>query len=109
MQSVLEASKSAQGHVLVRAPAQIFVDESITFVRLQLRAEYSKNTENWTAEKLQQHSLVVNYVELHRSDVVADEPHLGKYLLFSRYFLTRSVDVTLKFLILVYPLFLNYS
>ncbi|KAG0038855.1 hypothetical protein BGZ82_010652 [Podila clonocystis] len=76
MQLVLEASKSTQGNVLVRAPAQIFVDESTTFIRVQLRAEYSKNTESWTAEKLQQHSLLVNYVDLHRSDVVTSNLRL---------------------------------
>lgn len=99
MQSVLEASKSAQGNVLVRAPAQIFVDESITFVRLQLRAEYSKKTENWTAEKLQQHSLVVNYVELHRSDFAADG--FGEYLSSSLYFFNAKYGYHLQLLTLI--------
>ncbi|KAG0086381.1 hypothetical protein BGZ92_008181 [Podila epicladia] len=76
MHSLLETSKLDLGNVLVRAPAQIFVNESTTFVQLQLRAEYSKNTENWTDERLQQHSLVVNYVELHRSDFTTVSPRL---------------------------------
>ncbi|KAF9215385.1 hypothetical protein BGZ59_001506 [Podila verticillata] len=67
MLSLLETSKSSQGNVTVRSPIQIFVDENTTTVAVQLEATHSKATENWTAEMVQSHFLVVNYVELHRS------------------------------------------
>ncbi|KAF9303675.1 hypothetical protein BGZ74_003269 [Mortierella antarctica] len=63
-----EASKSIQGVVRVKSPTQIFVDENTHSINLRLEAEFSKKTKNWTAEKTQQHSLVVNYVELHRAE-----------------------------------------
>lgn len=68
MQSLLlEASKSTQGNILVRCPTQIFVDESTHSISVRLDADFSKKTENWTAKEMQQRSLVVNYVELHRA------------------------------------------
>ncbi|KAF9318690.1 hypothetical protein BG003_010726 [Podila horticola] len=68
MRSLLEASKLTQGTVLVRSPIQVFVDENTDTIAAQLEIGYSKKTENWTAEKIQQHSLVVNHVELHRAE-----------------------------------------
>ncbi|KAG0019050.1 hypothetical protein BGZ81_009949 [Podila clonocystis] len=68
MQSLMEASKSTQGTILVRSPIQVFADENTDSIAVRLEIGYSKKTENWTAEKIQQHCLVVNYVEFHRAE-----------------------------------------
>lgn len=82
MRSLLEASKLTQGTVLVRSPIQVFVDENTDTIAAQLEIGYSKKTENWTAEKIQQHSLVVNHVELHRAeDFVLGDDNNSKFQL----------------------------
>lgn len=80
MLSLLKASKLSQGNVLVRSPIQTFVDENTANIGVQLEVTYSKATENWTAEMVQSHFLVVNYVELHRStEHLSNRDNNGKF------------------------------